>query len=78
MLDQAKNTTTMLIKEALHIRLTNFKLINRDKGIAIPECWQPVLDHATMTSSTLATPCQEIDDGTIDTTSHVTLLLTSN
>ena len=29
--------TTLLIKEALHIRLTNLELINRDKGIAIPE-----------------------------------------
>ena len=44
-------STTLLIKEALHICLTNFKLINRDEGIAIPECWQPVLDHAMMTSS---------------------------
>ena len=55
-LDQAKNNTTLLIKEALHIRLTNLELINRDEGVAIPECWQPVLDHAAMTSSTHATP----------------------
>ena len=38
MLDQAKNTTTLLIKEGLHIRLTDLELINRDKGVAIPEC----------------------------------------
>ena len=55
-LDQAKNNTTLLIKEAVHIRLTDLELINRDEGVAIPECWQPVLDHATMTSSTHATP----------------------
>ena len=67
-LDQAKNNITLLIKEALHICLTNLKLINRDEGITILECWQPVLDHATMTSSIHATPCQETDDGTIDAT----------
>ena len=52
----------MLIKEALHIHLTNLELINRDEGVAIPECWQPVLDHAMMTSSTHATPRRETDD----------------
>ena len=51
---------------SLHIRLTDFKLINRDKGVAIPECWQPVLDHATMMSSTHATPHQENDDETTE------------
>ena len=56
MLDQAKNNTTLLIKEALQIRLTDLKLINRDEVFAIPECWQPVLDHAMMTSSTHVTP----------------------
>ena len=55
-LDQAKNNTTLLIKEALHIRLTDLELINRDEGVTIPECWQPVLDHATMTSSTHVMP----------------------
>ena len=43
-LDQAKNNTTLLIKEALHILLTDLELINRDEGVTIPECWQPVLD----------------------------------
>ena len=57
----ANNNTTLLIKEALHL-----KLINRDEGVAISECWQLVLDHATMTSSTHATPRRETDDGTID------------
>ena len=38
-----KWTTTLLITKALHIRLTEFQLINRDEGVAIPECWQPVL-----------------------------------
>ena len=65
-LDQAKNNTTLLIKEALHICLTDLKLINRDVGVTIPECWQPVLDHATMTSSTHTTPRRGTDDGTID------------
>jgi len=72
-LDQAKNTTTLLIKEALHIRLTNLELINRDEGIDIPECWKPVLDHAAMTNFTHttprhATPHQETDDRTTDAT----------
>ena len=66
-LDQAENTTTLLIKEALHIHLTDFELINRDEGVAIPECWQPVLDHAMMTKAP-PTPHQETDDGTIDAT----------
>ena len=35
MLDQAKTTTTLLIKEALHIHLTDFELINKDKGVTI-------------------------------------------
>ena len=65
-LDQAKNDTTLLIKEALHIHPTDLELINRDEGIAIPECWQPVLDHGTMTSSPHTTPRRETDDGTID------------
>ena len=64
-LDQAKNNTTLLIEEALHIRLSDLELINRDEGVAIPECWQPVLDHATMTSSTYATPRRGTDDRTI-------------
>ena len=51
MLDQAKNNTTLLIKEAVHIRLTNLELINRDVGVAIPECGQLVLDHTMMLSS---------------------------
>ena len=31
----AKNTTTLFIKEALQIRLTNLELINKDEGITI-------------------------------------------
>ena len=61
MLDQAKNNTTLLIKEpALHIRFTNLELINRDEGVAIPECWQPVLDHAAMTSSTTSRHAEKL------------------
>ena len=55
LLDQSMNTT-LLIKEALHIHLTNLELINRDKGVAILECWQLVLDHAAMASSTYTMP----------------------
>ena len=58
----------LLIKEALYTRLTDLELINRDEGVTITECWQPVLDHATMTSSTHATPHRGTDDGTIDAT----------
>ena len=67
-MDQAKNNTTLLIKEAWRIRLTNLELINRDEGIAIPECWQLVLDRATMMSSTHTMQRRETDDGTVDTT----------
>ena len=56
-----ENNTTLLIKEALHIHLTNLELIHRDKGVTIPECWQLVLDHATMMSTTHATPCRETE-----------------
>ena len=58
MLDQAKHTT-LLIKSTHPPHY---------EGVAIPECWQLVLDHARMTSSTHATPCRETDEGTIDTT----------
>ena len=60
--NQAKNNTTLLIKEALHIRLTDLELINRDEGVTIQECWQPVLDHVTMMSSTHAMPRRGTDD----------------
>ena len=53
---------------ALHIRPTDLELINRDEGITIPECWQPVLDHAKTTGFTHATPRRGTDDGTIDAT----------
>ena len=43
-LDEAENNTTPLIKEALHIRLTDTEtLINRGEGIAI---WTAILSHA--------------------------------
>ena len=46
-LDEAANNTTLLIKEALHIRLTDTEtLINRDKGVAISDCWTAILSHA--------------------------------
>ena len=37
--EATERNATLLIKEALHIRLTNLELINRDEGVAIPECW---------------------------------------
>ena len=46
-LDEAANNTTLLIKEALHIRLTDTEtLINRDEGVAISDCWTAILSHA--------------------------------
>ena len=55
-LDQAKNNTTLLIKEALYIRLLDTQLINRDEGVTISDCWQQAVSHAAaMTSSTHAT-----------------------
>jgi len=55
-LDQAKNNTTLLIKEALYIRLSDTQLINRDEGVTISDCWRQAVSHAAaMTSSTHAT-----------------------
>ena len=34
----AKNNTTLFIKEALRIRLTNLELINKDEGVTILGC----------------------------------------
>ena len=46
-LDEAANNTTLLIKEALHTRLTDTEtLINRDEGVAISDCWTAILSHA--------------------------------
>ena len=51
-LDEAANNTTLLIKEALHIRLTDKEtLLNRDEGVAISDCWSPILSHAHSISS---------------------------
>ena len=45
-LDEAANTTILLIKEALHIRLTDTEtLINRDEGVAISDCWIAILSY---------------------------------
>jgi len=55
-LDQAQNNTTLLIKEALYIRLSDTQLINRDEGVTISDCWRQAVSHAAaMTSSTHAT-----------------------
>ena len=59
-LDKAANNTTLLIKEALHIRLTDTEtLINRDEGVAISDCWTAILSHARpMTSAALSSTHQ--------------------
>ena len=45
-LDHARDTTTLLIKEALHIRLTGHHcLINRDQGIAIGDIRKTFLKY---------------------------------
>ena len=45
-LDEAATNTTLLIKEALHIRLTDKEtLLNRDEGVAISDCWAAILSH---------------------------------
>ena len=45
-LDEPANNTTLLIKEALHIHLTDKEtLLNRDEGVAISDCWSPILSH---------------------------------
>ena len=65
-LNQASNNATLLIKEALHIHLSESELINRDKSVTIPDCWRPILSHVTtMTSPAHATPCQEANNRTM-------------
>ena len=65
-LDQAHNNIS---KKILHICLSESKLINRNKGVAIPDCWGSILNHViAMTSPTHATACQEADDGTVNAT----------
>ena len=39
-LDHARNSPDLMIKEAIHIQTTPMdRLINRDKGAEIPGCW---------------------------------------
>ena len=41
---QARNDSMHLIKEAFHITLAKLqKLLNRDQGTAIADCWRPLL-----------------------------------
>ena len=51
MLDQPSNSATLLIKEALHIHLSESELSNRYEGIAIPDI--PILNHVTTVTSHL-------------------------
>ena len=45
-LDEATNNSTLLLKEAIHIHLAaTDTLLNRDQGVAIPECWTAILSH---------------------------------
>jgi len=64
-MDGAKNSnSTLLIKEALYIWLSDLQLINRDGGITIPECWLQVMNcAAVMMSPTHATPTPYTIDG---------------
>ena len=52
-LDQAKNNTTLLIKEALYIRLSDTQLINRDEGVTISDCWRQAVSHAAVMTSSI-------------------------
>ena len=46
-LDQAAHNTTLLIKEAMHIAMCDAnRLLNRDLGVTIPDCWKPLLKRA--------------------------------
>ena len=52
-LDEAANNTTLLIKEAIHIRLADTeKLLNRDEGVAISDCWSAIWSSAHRRSTT--------------------------
>ena len=47
-IDQARNNTTLLVKEALHISLARqHTLLNRDQGTAISNCWRLLLRRAS-------------------------------
>ena len=47
---EAIYNSTLLLKEAIHIHLAaTDSLLNRDEGVAIPECWtSPILDTIFM------------------------------
>ena len=46
-LDEATNNTTLLIKESLHIHLADTeKLLNRDEGVDISDCWSTIWSPA--------------------------------
>jgi len=46
-LDKVANIITLLIKEALHVCLTDSDtLMNRDEDITISNCWTVTLGHA--------------------------------
>ena len=46
-LDEAANNTTLLINKAIHILLADTeKLLNRDEGVAISDCWSAITSEA--------------------------------
>ena len=45
-LDEAVYNTTLLIKKALHIRLSDKEtLLNRDEVVIVSDCWEAILSH---------------------------------
>ena len=48
-LDQTRNTPTLLIKEAFISFTKQQKLMNKDWGIIISKCWRPLLGHVLCT-----------------------------
>ena len=52
-LDEAANNTTLLIKEAIQIHLADTeKLLNKDEGVAISNCWSAIWSPAHWMTST--------------------------
>ena len=62
MLDEVANNTTLLIKEAIHIHLTDTeKLLNRDKAVAIygaPPIGSRILRQTPLTSNDVTTDAE--------------------
>ena len=67
-LDEARNTTSLLVKEALYIRRADSsRLVNRDEGLAISRSWSAIIKpRPSMTSPASAELSELQSDATAD------------